>query len=531
VCARPSADLICEQCRARIRGEALERTQREERGASERYVGVCDTRDPMLAPSLFRGRVQELIRRPPVTCPPGAPLTDVARQMSVERVGSVVVLGADGTPLGIVTDRDLRRKVVEIARDPKAASAAEVMSTPLVTIAPAAFAFEALLEMTRREIHHLAVVNADRLVGVVSTNDFIVLQAEHPVVLAREISRATSVESLREIGSRTVGLVRRLVNDGGSAYDVGRLVAELNDRLVTATLGLTTAALRAHGTPPPETGYCWLALGSEARREQTLRTDQDNGLVYEDPPSGRRESLQAYYRHFSAAVVDNLVTIGFPRCPGDVMASNPRWCQPLSVWAGYFRTWMSEPEPEPLLAAQTHFDLRPLGATQALGQALRDLIVEEAPRHRSFLRLLARDVVDRRPPLTVFGNVAIERRGARRGTVDVKAAALPLVGAARLHALELGLAETNTVDRLYGAGARGLYTEAETREISDAFKHVTRLRLVHQLEQLERGDVPDNAVRVNRLSRGDGLLFRDALRTVQRVQAGVRERFQTDLMR
>lgn len=485
----------------------------------------------MPAPSLFRGRVHELIRRPPVTCPPRASITDVARQMSVEQVGSVVVTGADGTPLGILTDRDLRRKVVEVARDPKTTCATEIMSAPLVTIATTAFAFEALLEMTRREIHHIPVLDAARLIGVVSTNDFIALQAEHPVILARAIIRATSVESLRRLGSRTVGLVRRLVDDGGSAYDVGRLVAELNDRLVTATLDLTASALRGRGTAPPDTGYCWIALGSEARREQTLRTDQDNGLVYEDPPPDMREQVAAYYRRFSSEVVDNLVTIGFPRCPGDVMASNPRWCQPFSVWVRYFRHWMSEPEPGPLLAAQTHFDLRPLGPAHAVAAALRNVIVEEAPRHRLFLGLLARDVVDRRVPLTLLGKVAVERRGERRGTVDVKAAGLSLVGAARLHALELGLAETNTVDRLHAAGARGLYTEAEAREISDAFKHVTRLRLVHQLEQLERGEGPDNAVRPNRLSRGDGLLFRDALQTVRRVQAGVRERFQTDFMR
>jgi CBS domain-containing protein len=493
--------------------------------------GVCDTRGRMPGASLFRGRAQELIRRSPVTCPPGATIADVAREMSVERVGSVVVVGADGTPLGIVTDRDLRRKIVEIARDPKATCAADIMSAPLVTIAPGAFAFDALFEMTRRAIHHIAVVDAGHLLGIISTNDFIALQAEHPVILAREITRAMSIESLRDVGSRTVGLVRRLVDDGGSAYDVARLVAELNDRLVTATLGLTALALRAGGTPEPEVGYCWLLFGSEARREQTLRTDQDNGLVYEDPPSAIQEPVESYYRRFSSAVVENLVTIGFTRCPGDVMASNPRWCQPFSIWAGYFRKWMLEPQPDPLLAAQIHFDLRALGRPHSLGRALSDLITNEAPRQRLFLRLIGQDLVDRRLPLTLFGNVAVERRGERRGTVDVKVAGLPLVGAARLHALELGLAETNTIDRIQAAGARGLYTAAETREISDAFNHVMRLRLVHQLEQLERGDVPDNAIRVNRLSRGDGLLFRDALRTVQRVQAGVRARFQTDLMR
>jgi CBS domain-containing protein len=231
-------------------------------------------------------------------------------------------------------------------------------------------------------------------------------------------------------------------------------------------------------------------------------------------------------------VIDALVTIGFPRCPGDVMASNPAWCQPLSGWSRYFRHWMDEPNPAPVLAAQIHFDLRPIAGDVSLGAALRELIVREAPARRLFLGLLARDIVDRPVPLTVFGNVAVERRGAHRGTVDVKAGAtIPLAGGARVTALELGLTETNTIDRIRVAGGRGVYTEAEARDLADAFQHVTRIRLVHQLDQLAHGKRPDNRVRVDRLSRADALLFRDALRTVQHLQAILRDRFKTDLLR
>ena len=213
------------------------------------------------------------------------------------------------------------------------------------------------------------------------------------------------------------------------------------------------------------------------------------------------------------------------------MASNPQWCQPLSMWSRYFRGWIEEPEPQPVLAAQIHFDLRPVGGATRLGAALRALVHELAPSRRLFLGLLARDVTSRRVPVTIFGNVAVERTPARRGTVDLKAgAALPLTGAARIHALELGIDVTNTIDRFCAAGARGLYTEAETRDITDAFQHVTRLRLVHQLGQMERGEPPDNHLRPARLSRADLLLLRDALRTVRHVQAGMRERFKTAQM-
>ena len=481
--------------------------------------------------SLFVERVRDLAARPPITCRRADTVAEIARVMSRARVGSVVVVDDAARPVGIVTDRDLRGRVVAEGRDPLLTCADEVMSSPLVTITPSAFAFDALLTMTKLGIHHLVVMDGDALRGVVSTNDLLVHDTTHPVHLAEEVTRAASVAALAALATRITALVRRLVDTGATAHDVGQLVAELNDRLVSRVLTLVETQQAETEAGPPPMPYCWLALGSEARREQTLHTDQDNGLVYEDPPPESASAVAVYFQGFTRTVVEALVAIGFPVCPGDIMASNPRWCQPKATWLGYFQRWMEQPEPKPVLEAQIHFDLRPIAGATALGDDLRALIVREAPRHRLFLGLIARDIVNRRVPLTVFGNVAVERRGPRRGTVDVKAGAtMALSGAARIAALELGLPETNTIERLRSASARGLYTEAETREITDAFQHVTRIRLVHQLAQLARAEPPDNCVRVDRLSRADALLFRDALSTVKRVQAGLRERFKTDLM-
>jgi CBS domain-containing protein len=432
-------------------------------------------------------------------------------------------------PIGIVTDRDLRARVVAEGRDASATSAADIMSQPLVTLPPAAFAFEAVLEMTRRRIRHVVVVEDGRLIGVVSSRDLLALHLAHPVTLARDLDRAGSVPALAGLVTRITPLVRRLVDEGGSAYDVGQIVAELNDRAVGRVLALTAAALHAAGHEAPAAGFCWLGFGSEARREQTLRTDQDNGLVYADPEPAAAQATAAYYARFAEAAIANLVAVGFPPCPGNAMASNPTWCQPLSVWAGYFRRWMDHPSPEEVLAACIYFDLRPLGGLARLAAPLEQLVRTQAPASRAFLRLLAHDVVVRRVPRTLLGNVAVERRGRERGTVDVKAAgSMQLTGAGRVNALELGLPQTNTVDRFRAAAERGLYTPAEAREITDACQHLMRLRLVHQLERLAAGAPPDNRVDPARLSRAEALLFRDALATVERVQAGLRVRFATD---
>jgi CBS domain-containing protein len=480
--------------------------------------------------SLFLHRVRDLIKRSPVTCAPGISVADVAQRLSREGVGSVVVLGPAGDPVGIVTDRDLRRKVVAEGRDPATTPVSAIMSTPLVTLRPTAFAFEAVLEMTRHRIRHVVLVEEGRLVGVVSSRDFLVLQTTHPVTLAREITRATSLDSLADLGGRVTALVRRLVDEGGRAYDIGQIVAELNDRIVVRVLGLSAGALEAAGEEAPPVRYGWLVFGSEARREQTLRTDQDNGLVYEDPPAHLAPRTAEYYAKLADAAIQGLVHVGFPRCPGNAMASNPTWCQPTSVWEDYFRRWMGSAGPAHVLEACIYFDIRPLDGAPEVATRLLG-VVREAPKHRAFLGYLARDVVERRLPLTIFGNVAVHRAGPHRGAVDLKGAGgLQLVGAGRLYDLALALGQTNTIDRFRAAAARGVLKESEAREIADAHQHLMRLRLVHQLDSLARGETPDNYIIPSRLSRADAALVREAFKTVAGVQSEIRDRFATDFV-
>ena len=479
--------------------------------------------------SLFLNPAREFVARPPVTAGVRTTVHELARQMVAAGTESAVILGDDGAPAGIVTDRDLRAKVVAGGLDPATTTAADVMSAPLVTVDPDAYGFEALLEMTRRGIHHLVVVEEGRLLGVVSSEDFLRLHSTHPVVLAREIGLAGSVDELARLGARVTALVRRLVDEGGTAYDVGRIVAELNDRMTQRVLDLATHP----GAPvgPAPVPFCWLAFGSEARQEQGLRTDQDNGLAYEDPSPADAAAVAAYFARLAGEVNGALVRIGFPECPGRIMASNPEWCRPVGAWARRFRDWMQDSGPEEVLAACIFFDLRAAGGAAALASRLRGVIQTEAPGARRLLGLLARDVVERPVPLTVFGNIRPARAEPHRGTVDVKGGGvLQLTGAGRVHALALGLAETNSVDRFRLATTHGVYEADEGREIVDAYQLLQRLRLAHQLGRLERDEPPDNRLDVKRLSHADTLLLRDALRTVTRVQESLRVRYATDLL-
>ena len=320
--------------------------------------------------------------------------------MGARGAGSIVVVDDQGEPLGIVTDRDLRSKVVARALTSSAPVSA-VMSAPLVSVPPDTPAFEALLEMTRRNIHHLGVVEAGRLLGVVSSHDMAFAERAHPLALARAIEGQGSLDGLAATASRLTEVVRWLVAGGSSASEAGRLIAELNDRLVARAAELVERALEAEGHGRPPVTYSWLAAGSEARREQTLRTDQDNGLVYADAAPDAAAAAGAYFGRFASRLGAALIGLGFPECRGGFMASNPHWCQPAAVWRARFTSWMETPQPAALLAASVFFDLRPVAGDPEPGRALWQWICERAPSRTLFLRYLAREAVLREPGLAL----------------------------------------------------------------------------------------------------------------------------------
>lgn len=493
--------------------------------------------------SAFRRPVRDLVRRAPVTCTPATSIADAARLMQAQGVGSVLVVGNGGAPLGIVTDRDLRGKVVAAGVAPTE-PVVRIMSAPLHAVSADVPAVDALLQMLRLKVHHLPLIEgrtpggpagspAGRLVGVVSSHDFLTLGDAHPVPLLREIERQERIEDLARLAPKTTAIVRLLLLDGVPAADLARVMAELNDAIVRRVLALTEAALAAEGHGEPPVPYCWLALGSEGRREQTLRTDQDNALVYDpQPPDVPRWAVERYFQRLAEEVVAGLVQCGFPRCPGDVMASNGRWRQPLDVWRGYFSTWVRQSSPEDLLQAAIFFDFRAVEGDSTIADRLADHLRQEVADWRAFLRLMAWAAVSTAPPLGLFGRIVTPWWGQARGTVNLKLQGmLPLVNGLRVHALELGLAQTNSLERLEAAAARdSRFTQPQVGELTAAYDVIMRLRIRQQVADLDAGRSPASRVAVATLNRAERAALREAFRAVGRLQDDLRSRFMTDLL-
>jgi len=480
--------------------------------------------------ALFVRRAGNLVKGPPVSCGPEASVAEAARLMTRRGVGSVIVVDGAGAPLGIVTDRDLRIKVVAQGL-PSATPVSAIMSSPLLSVDPARPASDALLEMIRRGIHHMGVVSGGRLEGVVSSHDIIMLQGTHPVGLVRDIEGQGTLDGLAEAAPRIHGVVKWLAEAGAGAFDIGRIVAELNDRLVRRALELILAGLEAQGHGRPPLPFAWLAAGSEGRREQTLKTDQDNGLVYADPPPALREAAADYFARLAGTMGDALIRLGFPPCKGGFMASNRRWCQPDSVWRRYFTGWMETPEPEQVLHASLFFDLRPVAGDEVVGRALWEWVCDQAPSQRLFLGYMAKAALDRHVPLGLFGGFVVERAGTHKDTLDLKArGAFPVTQAMRVCALSLGVRETNTLDRLLASRREGLFSAREVDDLRDAHELIAHLRLTHQLARLDGGAPPDNFINPQTLGKADRLLLKEAFKTIAWLQRWTEDHFQTDLI-
>lgn len=472
-----------------------------------------------LATQSLEARLGQLCRTAPEACLPQAPLHDALAQMSRRRIGSIVVADAAGMPVGILTRHDLLDRVA-LAQVPLATPIASVMSTPLHCLTDAHTAQDAALLMARHGIRHVPVTHEGRLVGVVSERDLFALQRLSLNQLSTDLRVASDVPTLQALAQQLRQFARNLLGQGVQAKQLTELVSHLND-LLTERLVLLIAA--RHGLDMQRA--CWVAFGSEGRSEQTIATDQDNGLVFDsDTPDADRPAWLAFAREVNEA----LDACGYPLCKGNVMASNPECCLTPQEWRARFGRWIGQGSPEDLLAANIYFDLRPLVGNLALATPLRDFITERAQGNTRFGHLLAEDLLRRRVPLTWFGGIDTKSIDGV-ATVDLKMMGTAIfVDVARLHCLMLGLPEVNTRRRLE-AIARVQNVDAPQAEAwSTAFEYLQMLRLRTQLNGLgPAGAGSPNVVRLDALNDIDRRMLKECFRVARRLQ----QRVQLDYVR
>jgi CBS domain-containing protein len=460
--------------------------------------------------------VSRLGSRTPVMIHAGASIREAAQQMSKQGVSSILI-GDSEQMLGIVTDRDLRNRVLAAGLDP------EQPVTRIMTPDPTHLdvdrpVFEAFLVMANRGIHHLPLTREGKPAGMITTRDLVTLQTQHPLYLVRQVSKQDSVEGLAEVSSRMPRMFSLMLENGARPEDVMRMLSALTDAVTRQLLRMAEQQLG-----PPPMPYAWLAFGSQARNEQGPHTDQDNGLLLAHTPD---EVGADYFENLSKFVCAGLDACGYVFCNGEVMAQNPRWRQPLDVWQGYFRSWMHEPDPKALLHSSIFFDQRCVHGDRSLFDALQAALFDASPRHGIFLAILAKHALTHEVPLGLFRRFVLEHRGEHRDTLDMKkAGSLPLNDLLRVRALAAGIREPGSLARIDALRRLGKMADSDAAEMSAAFRLLSRLKLEHQAAQLAAGEKLDNRINPNRLTRIDRDALRDAFLVIRQGQAGLSNAF------
>ncbi len=514
VTVRAHEDTLCYLIDASVADDVLETSagirfvvgsmRRRLRGAIQ--ASQADVADPQMVP------LADLIRRPPVTVSPGTTVADAAALMTAERTSCLPVLApGEVRPLGIVTDRDLRSRIVAERRSTDT-PVEEIATVPALTLASSALAGEALLTMFERGIHHVPVVDASgRLVGVVTDTDLMGLEHQTPFAVKSAIERASDRDGVSAAGRQLPGVVAGLVGSGADPVGVGRVISVAVDALTRRLLHL---GLERLGDPPCAWG--WLALGSAARHEQALRTDQDHALAYEGPASA-----DGWFAELAAFVTDGLEAAGIPRCTGDAMAVHPQMRRPLDEWLRSLRTWMQDPGADGSIASSIVYDYRQVAGPLRVEAAFDD-VVRTAKDNPPFLRHLARRALGHAPPTGFLRDLVVEAGGEHAGRLDVKHGGITIVTSlGRAVATGAGLTERRTIERLRAAAAAGTVDRRTAEELSEAFRFLWDVRLEHQAAQVRSGEPADDFIAPATLGPVARTGLKEAFRVIGRAQRGL----------
>ncbi len=478
-------------------------------------------------------KLRKLISRTPVTVAPDTSVREAARVMTEEGVSSLLVIqpgpvaeardaqsdpNAPQSLLGILTDRDLRSRV--LAADlPASTAVREVMSRHPVALAAQDSVFDAMLAMLRHKVHHLPVVHRRRPVGVVNLADIVRFESRSSLYLVNSIFHRSSFDELHELLPELRATFVRMVADQATAHMVGQAMSSIGRAYCQRLCELAEKQLG-----PPPVPYCFLVAGSMARDEQLMVTDQDNGLILDDAfdPAIHDE----YFVQLARFVSDGLAACGYHYCKGDIMATNSRWRQPLRVWRKMFLDWIDRPNPETLLHSSVFFDLDGVHGDVAMVDELRDLIATHASQDAPFLGAMARNALNRTPPLGVFRTFVMEKSGEQKNIINLKGrGTAPLTDLIRVHALAMGTMAQSSIERLKAMEDQRFLPASAVERLRYAFEFLTLVRIRHQAQDIERGREPDNYIEPDRFSDTERQHLKDAFQILSHAQNFLRLRY------
>ncbi|MFB9885496.1 putative nucleotidyltransferase substrate binding domain-containing protein [Balneatrix alpica] len=471
---------------------------------------------------LSSAKVKELLSRPPVMIEQQASIQAAAALMSTESVSSLLIraeASVDAPAIGIITDRDLRNRVLAVGLDANQPVSC-ILKPGLVSLESQAYVFEAMLCMLRHNIHHLVIEERDRPLGVLALSDIVRHESHNALLVARSIFRQPDLAGLQELATEVRAGFIRLVQEDANSHMIGSAMAVIGRSFKQRLLELAEEQLG-----PAPISYCLLALGSMARDEQLVVTDQDNALILDNSydPALHGE----YFAQLATWLCDGLHACGYPYCSGKVMANNPQWRLTRQQWSETFQRWIEQPNPQSLLDASIFFDLDGVYGQVEWAEQLRQQIAEQAKQHPRFLAAMARNALNRTPPLGFFKDFVMEQDGEHKNSINLKRrGTAPLADLIRVHALAIGSTALNSFERLAEVMEANILPKGRGPDLRDALEFIAMVRIRHMAADLQNGQEPDNNIEPDSLSDFERRNLKDAFQILSDAQKYLKFRYQ-----
>ena len=480
-----------------------------------------ETRDGAFISGLpMRKKISEIMNAPPVTCSYMDTIEKIAENMTDNDVSSIVVVAPNGSPLGIITEKDLVSKV--LTRKSTAIEelkAYQIMSEGLITITPNEYAYHALLLMAKHSIKHIIVKENETLVGVITMRDLMRSRQSGALSIVNAIESRHTVTDLKKTIEDVDRVLQALVAERAYASEICPLITEFYDRLTRKIIYLAEQDMLIEYGPPP-VKYSFINMGSSGRMEQYSRTDQDNGIIYEDTSSDKKaDEAKTYFLALGEKIVSGLEQSGFKRCDGQVMANNPAWCHSISQWFELNNNWIEELNSENVRKLTIFLDFRHIYGDPGLANSLRNFVTDTYRDANTALLFLAEDDLSHRAPLNVFRQIVTEKSGEHRNQVNLKGTGcVHIVDCVRLFCLREGIPETSTFKRLEELKKRSVLKKDEVEFIEVAYETLMMFRIREAVEKMSRGEQPSNYVNPYTLSQKEQSLLRESFIVVNRLQ-------------
>ncbi|MYM58879.1 CBS domain-containing protein [Vibrio sp. OCN044] len=455
-------------------------------------------------------------------------IQNAAIKMADENVSSLLVIDPniledneeDQSPLvGIITDRDLCTRVLAEGLDPND-PVSNVMTTEVISLDHNAYVYEAMLTMLRYNVHHLPVLKDKKPIGIVETTDIVRYESQNSLLLVSSIYQQQSIEELASLAEQVKDSFVRLVNEDANSHMVGSAMSVIGKSFKQRIIELAEEEL---GEPPIP--YCFLALGSMGRDEQILVTDQDNAIILDNSYNSKQHGQ--YFADLAKKICDGLDRCGYTYCTGDIMATNPVWRMTRSEWEECFSDWIDDPNPKALLNASIFFDLVGVYGRLKWAEQLNGFIVRRARKNNRFLACLARNAMNRTPPLGFFKAFVMEQDGQHKNSINLKRrGTAPLADLIRVHALAVGSRSTNSFERLDDIHEAGILPKGKARDLKDALEFISMVRIRHQAYDVENEIEPDNNIEPENLSDFERRNLKDAFQILSNAQNFLKYRYQ-----